>query len=125
MAADLEALPFIDEHRIAVRAAPDVVWSAVVRAVRGVTNRGVALLLGADPAGTRGRLPERGASVPGFRVAAATPGSRLELSGRHRFSRYTLVFSLTAAADGRTVLAARSHAQFPGLPGRAYRALVI
>jgi hypothetical protein len=61
----------------------------------------------------------------GFAVAASVPGERLELAGRHRFSRYVLEFSLRDGAEGTTRLAARSFAEFPGIHGRAYRALVI
>jgi hypothetical protein len=46
------------------------------------------------------------------------------LTGEHRFSRYSLTFTLTRRS-GATVLSARSHAQFPGLLGKAYRGLVI
>ena len=47
------------------------------------------------------------------------------MAGRHRFSRYRLVFELVDAADDETQLSARTYAEFPGLRGRAYRALVI
>jgi hypothetical protein len=46
------------------------------------------------------------------------------LVGRHRFSRYTLTFTLVAR-PGATMLSAHSHADFPGLHGRIYRAPVI
>ncbi|WP_157592243.1 hypothetical protein [Solirubrobacter soli] len=52
-------------------------------------------------------------------VAAQHPG-RLELRGRHRFARYALVFLI----DGGRVRA-QTYAAFPGVEGRAYRALVI
>jgi hypothetical protein len=57
-------------------------------------------------------------------VAETIPGERLTFTGRHRFSRYMLRFTLEAE-DDMTVLAASSHAVFPGLHGRAYRLLVI
>jgi hypothetical protein len=47
------------------------------------------------------------------------------MAGRHRFSRYRLVFELVDAADNETQLSARTYAEFPGLQGRVYRALVI
>jgi hypothetical protein len=72
----------------------------------------VHVLLGTDPA-------------PGFAVAATLPGERLELAGRHRFARYVLAFELRDGPPGITRLAAQSFAEFPGLHGRAYRALVI
>jgi hypothetical protein len=61
-----------------------------------------------------------GEAVPGFRVVEAEPGRRLVLGGRHRFSRYTLTFVIE---DG--FLRAQTHAAFPGVLGRLYRAAVI
>ena len=55
----------------------------------------------------------------------ARPPSRLALAGRHRFSRYALVFELEATGPGRTCIRARTWAAFPGILGRVYRALVI
>ena len=123
-----EALPYIDRHSVVVGAAPHLVWGSLVHALErasGRRARAVVRLLGADPAAPGGRLPEVGATVPGFAVVTTAPGSRLELAGRHRFSQYGLVITLTAKPDGRTLLAAHTHARFPGLHGRAYRALVI
>jgi hypothetical protein len=54
------------------------------------------------------------------RVVEAEPGRRLALRGRHRFSNYALTFVL----DGDR-LRAQTHAAFPGVPGRLYRAAVI
>ena len=109
-------LPFIDEHALDVRAPRAEVWSRLER----FADR--SLLSGGGPfhrvLGTQPR--------PGFEVASSVPGEQLELAGRHRFSRYRLEFSL---GDGETPdttrLAARSFAEFPGLHGRTYRALVI
>jgi len=58
--------------------------------------------------------------LPGFRVDQAEPGRWLAFRGRHRFSRYALTFIL----DGGC-LRARTHAAFPGVLGRLYRAAVI
>jgi hypothetical protein len=58
--------------------------------------------------------------VPGFRVVAVEPGRRLELRGRHRFAQYALTFILDD-----TSLRAQTHAAFPGIVGRLYRAAVI
>jgi hypothetical protein len=66
-----------------------------------------------------------GATLPGFAVEHARPPSRLALGGRHRFSRYSLVFELEDAGLGRTRVRARSWAVFPGVLGRWYRALVV
>ena len=47
------------------------------------------------------------------------------LEGEHRFSRYALIFRLEALPGERSRVRAESRAAFPGLHGRAYRALVI
>jgi hypothetical protein len=47
------------------------------------------------------------------------------MAGRHRFSQYRLVFDLSGIPNGETLLGARTYAAFPGVHGRAYRALVI
>jgi hypothetical protein len=81
----------------------------------------VARILGCDPAqGTPEFGGRSGEAVPGFRVIEAEPGRRLVLRGRHRFSDYALTFVL----DGER-LRAQSHAAFPGVLGRLYRAAVI
>lgn len=59
----------------------------------------------------------------GFGVGFSVPGERVELVGRHRFSRYRLVFSLEGSSP--TTLRATTYAAFPGPRGAAYRLLVI
>lgn len=120
----MERLPYIDEHVTSVGdAPPERAWSALVEVLRRQLGGGeqIARALGCDH--TR-RSPGfdggPGQTLPGFRVAAAEPGRRLVLEGRHRFSRYELTFLL---GDGR--LRAQTHAAFPGLLGRLYRAAVI
>jgi hypothetical protein len=61
----------------------------------------------------------------GFAISDTVPLERLKLAGRHRFARYALEFTLRDGAPGTTRLAARSFAEFPGLHGRVYRALVV
>ena len=61
----------------------------------------------------------------GFEIEREVPRQQLSMAGRHRFSRYRLVFELSDVADGATQLSARTYAEFPGLRGRVYRALVI
>ena len=85
----------------------------------------IARLLGCEPASEGGPRPiDRGSKFPGFEVTRAEEGRRLELAGRHRFSRYELVFTLGDQVGG-TRLAAETWAAFPGARGRAYRAAVI
>jgi hypothetical protein len=109
-------LPYVDTHAVDVAAPRAAAWDAVERfANRSLLNPDGGLLqrvLGTDP-------------PAGFEVAAATPPERLELAGRHRFSRYVLAFQLSDGAAGTTRVSAETYAEFPGLHGRAYRALVI
>jgi hypothetical protein len=117
------ALPFIDDHRVLVRAPADAVWRALTgRPLK--PSEALAALLGAEPARVSGAPFTEGSTVPGFRVSEAIPGERLTLTGRHRFSRYMLRFILEARADS-TLLVAQSYASFPGLAGKAYRRMVI
>jgi hypothetical protein len=109
-------LPYIDEHSLRIAAPRDVVWRALEQYVAAFLRRAerslLARLLGTEPRA-------------GFEVAGRMPADRLVLVGRHRFARYQLAFDLTDAADRATLLRATTHAEFPGLRGGAYRALVI
>lgn len=111
----MESLPYIDEHRTRVGASPERTWDAVVRLARGRLARpapgAFAALWRLEPAS-------------GFAVAEETAPRHLALRGRHRFSRYELAFDVAPSLDGVT-LSARTSAVFPGIAGRAYRALVI
>lgn len=116
MSSSTPDLPFLDEHRTLVDAPREVVWAALRRYVDTSLGFGagnpLAVLLGTQPRA-------------GFEVAHEYSGHELGMAGRHRFSRYALVFRLTESANGQTTMAARSYAEFPGLHGRVYRALVI
>lgn len=119
----MDELPYIDEHTRRLDAPADVVWAALLAMLRRqMTGSGwFARVLGCDPARSSAELSgQPGETVPGFRVAEAEPARRLVLRGRHRFSTYELTFLL----DG-DVLRARTHAAFPGMLGRLYRAAVI
>ena len=110
-------LPYVDEHEVDVAAPPDRTWEALTTYVDGVLATGhasvVTRLLGAEPAS-------------GFAVASRVPGESVELTGRHRFSRYRLVFTVpSGAAPDRSRLVATTYAAFPGPHGAAYRLLVI
>lgn len=107
--------PYVDEHSVGIPEPRDVVWSALEQYATGLgLGRGnpLATILGTRPRG-------------GFRVAESVPGERLSLEGRHRFSRYRLVFELGPSTAGTIRLSATTYAAFPGLHGRIYRALVI
>ncbi|MGK8558534.1 hypothetical protein [Nocardia gipuzkoensis] len=49
----------------------------------------------------------------------------MAIRGEHWFSKYQLIFELDEEGPSRTRVRARSFAEFPGLPGKIYRALVI
>jgi len=120
----MTALPFVDEHRVEVAAPALVVWQKLGESLRAGTITGAgARLLGAEPSRAEGDPLTAGSTIPGFGVREAVPGQKLVLAGRHRFSDYTLTFTLVDD-NGTTQLAARTDAAFPGL-GRVYRALVI
>lgn len=118
----MEPLPFIDEHCLRIDAPAEAVWAALLKVLRGMgASARFARILRCDPAqGTAAFAGRPGDAVPGFRVAESESGRRLALRGHHRFARYALTFVL----DGGH-LCAQTHAEFPGLRGRLYRAAVI
>jgi len=119
----MEQLPYIDEHSQRIDAPVDAVWIALLKVLRrGMGgSESLARILGCDPVqGTAEFAGRPGDAVPGFRVAEAEPGRRLVLRGRHRFANYALTFVL----DGDCIRA-ETHAEFPGILGRLYRAAVI
>jgi hypothetical protein len=128
--ASASDLPWVDEHAIELDATPAVAWPALLRTVEGITaGRGAptyARAVGCADAEAGGPRPlEVGSTVPGFHVAALTPERLLVLRGSHHFSDYALVFRLEPLGGVRTRLIAETRAEFPGVKGRAYRALVI
>jgi hypothetical protein len=96
-------------------ATPEQAWDAVSKLVRSRLTRSAPSVFIA-----LWKLEPRS----GFAVAEEEAPRHLALRGRHRFSRYELSFDVEPHADGVTVRA-RTAAEFPGLAGRAYRALVI
>lgn len=104
-------MPHIDDHEVRIAAPPEVVFPVLRR------------YLGSFLAKTEGHLVTRllGTDPPaGFAVAELVPDRLVRLSGRHRFSRYQLVFELDDVLGG-SVLRSRSYAEFAGLRGRLYR----
>ncbi len=110
-----QALPLVDEHSRLVEADAEATWRAadavMDRAFGGTVSGAYARLIDCEP-------------PSGFERVGSVPGQSLVLAGRHRFSRYELTFT-TKAEGARTLVTATTRAQFPGLAGGAYRALVI
>jgi hypothetical protein len=130
MTAASEQLPHVDEHSVVVEASPEPTWEALLRVAEGSVSSGgaptLSRLLGcADTTAAGPRPLAAGSTLPGFHVAAATEPEGLSLAGSHRFSNYALIFRLDDLGDGRTRLRAETRAEFPGLKGGVYRALVI
>jgi hypothetical protein len=124
----LSELPHIDEHAVDVSASPDEVWEALAGVAehlgRGRVGETFAAAVGTEQRRVTGKVPQPGSTIVGFRVARAERPAELALEGRHRFSRYALIFRIDRL-DGRSRLRAETRAEFPGPHGRAYRALVI
>lgn len=127
----MERPPYIDELAADVAASREQTWSALRSVLRSDLSGGAAAplvrFLRVSPAQAAGDWTGdlHGAALAGFAVVESEPPRRLELQGRHRFSRYALIFELDDAGPHATRLRARTHAEFPGVRGRVYRALVI
>jgi hypothetical protein len=127
---EAQALPWVDEHGTEIDATPAAVWPALLRTVEKMTAGRAApryaRAVGCADTEAGGPRPlEVGSTVPGFHVAELIPRRLLVLRGSHHFSDYALAFRLEPLAGVRTRLVAETRAEFPGLKGRAYRALVI
>ncbi|MER5474354.1 hypothetical protein ABZX90_05780 [Streptomyces sp. NPDC002935] len=126
----MDALPYLDEHTTVVAAGTDDLWRCLGEVLDRSGARpgatGYARLVGcADRAASGPRPFAEGSTIPGFRVAAAVPGSELVLRGRHRFSSYALIFRIEEVGPDRSRLRAESRAAFPGPAGGVYRRLVV
>lgn len=128
----MERLPYIDEHSREVFATPAATWTALISVVRSdLGGRPPAAFIRAwrlEPASRRGEwtAPEVGDALPGFEVREVEAPARLVLYGRHRFSRYGLIFELDELDGGaRCRVRAQTRATFPGLLGSGYRSMVI
>jgi hypothetical protein len=124
-----EELPLLDEHVVRTSAEPDRVWRALPAAIAGAFAQsrggGLARLLGCRDDGDGARfVAVEGTTVPGFRVERVEAPRELELGGRHRFARYTLTFRIEPRAGGSSIHA-ETRAEFPGVHGAVYRALVV
>ena len=127
----MERLPYIDEHSADVPAGAPRTWEALRSVLRGELGAtpppGFVSAMRLEPPDCRGNwaaLIEIGSTLPGFEVRELRAHEHLALVGRHRFSRYALVFDLDEV-EGGTRVRAQTRAAFPGLLSRVYRALVI
>jgi SnoaL-like domain len=125
----VDELPSVDEHGAEIAADPDQVWEALAAVLPRVfaTRRSTRLakLLGDAVTEAQGEPTVIGSTLPGFVVSRSIRPSVLALLGQHRFSRYALVFRIDQLGIGRSRLRAETRAEFPGLKGKLYRALVI
>ena len=129
-AGTADDLPWIDEHASEIDAPASVVWPALLRTVERMTAGGAAPRYAgavgcADTEAGGPRPLEVGSTVPGFHVAELAPERLLVLAGSHHFSNYAFAFRLEPLGGRRTRVIAETRAEFPGVKGRAYRALVI
>ena len=127
---DDSQLPWVDEHAIELDGTPAVVWPALLRTVETMTAGGAAphyaRAVGCADTESGGPRPlEVGSTLPGFHISELSQERLLVLRGSHHFSDYALVFRLEPLGGVRTRLVAETRAEFPGVKGRAYRALVI
>ncbi|HRV60377.1 MAG TPA: hypothetical protein P5138_07075 [Solirubrobacterales bacterium] len=122
-------LPFIDEHSVEIEAEIQTVWDSLIRSFGSATGGGLFALygraIGVEPLNRNGVLDEIGSTQIGFRVSEAFAPELLVLRGRHRFSNYSLTWRLAPGDHAATRLSAITHAEFPGIQGRIYKALVI
>jgi hypothetical protein len=105
------------------------VWAALESVVIGAMGRSAwrrlyATIVGARDREQTGHGLTVGATLVGFRVAAADPPHDLLLEGAHRFARYALRFRVTPTGSGARV-GAITDADFPGVFGTGYRMVVI
>ncbi len=110
----MSALPFVDEYGLTVRAREDEIWPVVVgyaTALSRTRHRVLSRLLGAVP-------------ESGFEIIATRPHEEVTLEGRHRFATYRLVFRVRSDG-GAALVTADTFAQFPGVKGRLYRAVLM
>lgn len=125
----IETLPHVDEHSLEIEAPASATWEALLPVLRGAFGgprmARVARLLECRETEVGGDPRHPGATLPGFVVARAIPPMLYALLGAHRFARYALVFRIDRLGPDRSRLRAETRAEFPGLAGRAYRALVI
>lgn len=125
----VEVLPLVDRHGFRTTAEAEQVWAALaptlIASFGSRLARSCARLLGCrDRRLSRPFLMQPGDTLVGFRVAGTRAPEELVIEGRHRFSRYALVFRI-GERDGITSVSAETRAEFPEVHGLLYRLLVV
>uniref|UniRef100_A0AAU2VMB2 Uncharacterized protein n=1 Tax=Streptomyces sp. NBC_00008 TaxID=2903610 RepID=A0AAU2VMB2_9ACTN len=99
-----EDLPFVDEHSVLVKASAADMWRALARAYGGGSMPSVTgvygQLVAAEPRRSAGEPLAAGSTLPGSAVAESVPERLVRFAGRHRYSRYALVFALAERPGG-------------------------
>ena len=122
-------LPLLDEHAVRTSADTTRVWDAIPEGIAAVFDRGrgraLASLLGCrDRRAAQPFAAFEGATIPGFRAVRVRAPREIVLEGSHHFASYVLTF-LVESQNGGSTLRAVTHAEFPGVRGALYRALVV
>src|SRR4051794_21027107 len=115
---------FIDEHIVTASASQPTLWHALnttlIQLFSRRSARPLARILGSNSDTSEPQELLLGQAIPGFNVTDVQENRRLELSGKHRFAQYRLVFILDQTHTG-CELRAQTWAAFPGTRGRLYR----
>jgi len=123
------ALPSIDEHEISLDVPPPVAWTAVVAVFGRLMTRPewrlFAKAIRCKPDHAVGTAVAAGDALPGFLVVRCEAPTEWALEGQHLFSRYALTFRIAPVDSEHCRVAAHSSAEFPGVHGKMYRAVVI
>jgi hypothetical protein len=125
-----DSLPLIDEQAIDIDADPWLTWRSLHELLeqsrKSKGRKLVARVVGCDAAhGNSASLQAVGATLPGFSVAVVDAPARLDLAGSHHWARYCLSYRLEELRSGETRLVAQTRAEFPGLSGDVFQAIVI
>lgn len=125
----IQSLPPVNEIAIEIAADPVRTWEALIatmpRLLDTRRSRRLAPLLGCSHTEAKGEPSVIGATLPGFLVARSVRPGLLALQGRHRYSRYALVFVIDDLGHGRSRLTAETRAEYPGRAGALFHALLV
>jgi hypothetical protein len=124
----IQALPPVNEISVEIAADPVRTWEALIATTPRLFDtrraRRVAPLLGCAQTEAKGEPSVIGSTLPGFIVARSVRPALLALLGRHRYSRYALVFAIDDLGPGRSRLTAETRAVYPGRKGSLFHSLL-